>query len=546
MNRWMLNLLVGVMVWGGVASPLCAQGNFDPQKSVRIEVKNGALELESAPNSHLKTAFMKMEQKEGQGLIKLGALPAATDKDELGDGIWRGLVRVPLISQNAQGPVVFEVTYQPCTEGEGGVCYAPQKKVIRVDASTLKGDAKTPLSRGLLFVFLSVFGAGLLASLTPCVYPMIPITMVIIGAKGGGKAKGFLLSLTLVLGMAVTYTLLGVIAAKSGAAFGASVQKPFFLIPVSLLFAAFALSLFGAFEISLPASLQTKLQGNGPRTGFGGAFVMGLVLGPISAPCVGPVIGTILLGIAQQGQVWLGATQLFVFALGMGVLFMIVGTFSAALPRSGNWLTTLKQVMGLIVLGFAVWNVRYIVPLWLNQALWGLVLLVGAAVLGAFSKADDVLSSLRRAVALLSLLLGLLLGLRAVESGLNLELLPRGGAAEKKEETWKQVWMERDFEGARTRAKAEKKVVLVDIYAEWCAQCHELDEKTWPDAGVSSWIKANAIAVRLDTDKDRKDLATQLKIVGYPTVLVLDAEGRELRRETGFQKPEAMLAFLNR
>ena len=174
--------------------------------------------------------------------------------------------------------------------------------------------------QGLLLALLLVFLAGMGASLTPCVFPMIPITMAIIGAKGGGKAKGFALSATLVLGMAVTYTTLGVLAAKSGAAFGAFAQRPGFLIPVSLLFAVFALSLFGAFELALPAGLAARLQGDGSRKGFGGAFLMGLVLGPLSAPCVGPVIGAVLVAIAQQGDVWLGGLQLFVFALGMGCL----------------------------------------------------------------------------------------------------------------------------------------------------------------------------------------------------------------------------------
>jgi thiol:disulfide interchange protein DsbD len=372
---------------------------------------------------------------------------------------------------------------------------------------------------------------------------MIPITMAIVGAKGGGKARGFLLSAVLVLGMAVTYTTLGVLAAKSGAAFGAFAQKPAFLIPVSVLFAAFALSLFGAFEIALPPSLALKLQGDGTRKGFGGAFLMGLVLGPLSAPCVGPVIGAVLVGIAQQGDVWLGGLQLFVFSLGMGVLFMAVGTFSAALPKSGEWLTRFKQVMGLVVLGFAAWNVRLIVPAWGNFTLWAFVMLAGAAVFGLFEAADDLVGQFRKSLAILMLAFGVLLGIRATEGFLQVDLLPRGGgaAAVKDEHAG---WLEQDLEGALARAKAERKVVLVDVYAEWCAQCKELDEKTWPDASVKQWISQNALAIRIDTDARRKDLAERLQIRSYPTVILLDAEGKELRRILGFQKPETMKAWL--
>jgi len=310
-----------------------------------------------------------------------------------------------------------------------------------------------------------------------------------------------------------------------------------------VLFAAFALSLFGAFEIALPPSLAMKLQGDGSRKGFGGAFLMGLVLGPLSAPCVGPVIGAVLVGIAQQGDVWLGGLQLFVFSMGMGVLFLAVGTFSAGLPRSGEWLTRFKHVMGLVVLGFAAWNVRLVVPAWANFAMWTLVMLAGAAVFGAFEAAEGLVRQLRKGFAILLLALGGLLGIHAVESFLQVELLPRGGgAATAKEEH--PGWLEQDLEGALAKAKADKKFVLVDIYADWCAQCKELDEKTWPDPAVKQWLTQNTVAIRIDTDARRKDLATRLQIRSYPTVILLDAEGRELRRILGFQKPETMRSWL--
>ena len=388
-----------------------------------------------------------------------------------------------------------------------------------------------------------MFLAGLGASLTPCVFPMIPITMAIIGTKNVGKARGFALSVALVLGMAVTYSTLGVIAAKTGAAFGAAAQKPGFLIPVALIFAVFALSLFGAFEIALPPSLAAKLQGDGSRKGFGGAFLMGLVLGPLSAPCVGPVIGAVLLGIAQHGQVWLGASQLFVFSIGMGVLFMLVGTFSASLPKSGDWLTRFKRIMGLVVLGFAVWSVRLIVPEWMLFTLMAGVQVIGAAVFGVFESADGFLAQIRKGFAILLLVLGILQGIRASEALLGMpSLMGSSRVAEVKPAS--SEWLENDFEGAVAKAKAEHKLVLVDTYAEWCAQCKELDEKTWPDPAVRAWIRDHAVAVRIDTDKVRPDLATKLRIQSYPTVLLLDADGRELRRSLGFQKPDSMKAWL--
>ncbi|GLH69645.1 thiol:disulfide interchange protein DsbD [Geothrix rubra] len=576
-TTFLLSLMVAVGAWAQKADP-----SFDPVKSVSLGFQGGAVVLSAPPGAHLKSAFMAVEKQGGPGSLKVGKLPPGDAKDEIGDPVWHGTVRIPVSGTGLAGTVALAVTYQPCTEGEGGVCYPPTTRTLQVKAAEIpaeKGAEKPAVSpvaetkaeskpeakveapaaassapppavpapapeSSLLWSFLLMFLAGLGASLTPCVYPMIPITMAIIGAKGGGKAKGFVLSLALVLGMAVTYTTLGVVAAKSGAAFGAFAQKPSFLIPVSLVFAVFALSLFGAFEIRLPAGLAAKLQGDGSRSGLGGAFVMGLVLGPLSAPCVGPIVGSVLVGIAQHGQVWLGASQLFVFSLGMGVLFLAVGTFSAGLPRSGDWLTRLKQGMGLVVLGFAAWNVRLLVPDWVNAAMWSGVLLVGAGVFGAFEAVEGLVPSLRRAAGLLFLVLGLLLGVKAVEAGLDVHLLPQGGTVAAPAPA-AGPWLENDFEGALAKAKAEQKLVLVDTYAQWCAQCKELDEKTWPDPAVQAWIRDHAVAVRIDTDKVRPDLATKLRIQSYPTVLLLDAEGREVRRSLGFQKPMAMLAWLD-
>jgi len=561
-----------------------AASAFDPEKDVAVCFQKGAVILSAPPGAHLKKSFTEVKLISKPGALKVGALPAGDAKDELGEDVYRGTLRVPVTGKGLSGVVSLEVQYQPCTEGEGGTCYPPTLRTLQVKASEIptekaemkpvastaaKADAKADMSppprfsasapapkaaeatgttgprlpqRGLFLGLLLVFLAGLGASFTPCVYPMIPITMAIIGTKGGGKARGFLLSLSLVLGMAVTYTVLGVVAAVSGATFGSFAQHPAFLIPVSILFALFALSLFEVFEIDLPQSLKAKLQGEGPRKGFGGAFLMGLVLGPLAAPCVGPIVASVLVGIAQQGKVVLGGLQLFIFALGMGVLFLLVGTFSAVLPRSGDWLTRLKQLMGVIVLGFAAWNVRLFAPDWLNPAMWMLVLLIAAVVLGAFKAAEGLGSGLQKAVGLTLLVVGVLLGVRAVESGFEVQLLPRGGAVAKGE-PGSQVWIENDLETAKTRAKAENKLLVIDAYTSWCAQCKELDARTWPDSQVLEWIQQNAIAVRVECEKARPDLQKGLDIKSYPTVILLDSGGKELRRTFGFRNPDAMLAW---
>jgi thiol:disulfide interchange protein DsbD len=590
LTSFFLSLSLAVTVWAQRADP-----SFDPVKDVSLRFEKGAVVVGVPAGAHLKASFMDVAKKEGPGTLKMGKLPPTTAKDELGDGIWHGLVNVPVSGEGLSGKVTLQVTYQPCTEGEGGVCYPPTTQQLEVKAAEIPATPRavptekpavspiekekvveaskmeaTPAAKSVILPvekavgppkvasaaisrmgttssepiwwgLIVAFGWGLVAAFSPCVYPMIPITLAIVGAKGGSRLKGLFLSLVLVLGMAVTYMTLAVLTARVGGVFGAFAQRPGFLVPVAILFAIFALSLFGAFEIRLPSSWQTKLQ-SGAHSGWAGAFVMGLVLGPISAPCVGPYFGTVLTVISQEGQVGVGALKAFIFALGMGSLFIAVGGFSAVLPKSGDWLDRLKHLMGLVVLGFAVWSVRLLIPEWALLGLWAVVAFIAVPVFGAFEPATSLVPGLRKALGIAALVLGILLGVRSVETGLDVTLLPKGGVAVLKVEH--AGWLEQDLEGALARAKAEHKLVLVDIYADWCAQCKELDEKTWPDPGVKQWIAQNAVPIRIDTDARRKDLATKLQIRSYPTVLLLDIEGRELRRILGFQKPETMRAWL--
>jgi thiol:disulfide interchange protein DsbD len=546
-GAWVVGLLLLV---GGL---LPAAAAFDPDRDVAIGFQGGSVVLTVPAGVHLKSAFLDVALKPGTpGRLVRGPLPPTDAKDELGDGIWHGRVAVPVTGAGLPAAVDLVVTYQPCTEGTGGVCYPPRDRILQVQSAGIPAEGaapagSVPAGHGRLWLFLAAFGFGLAASLTPCVYPMIAITLAIAGAKGGGWARGLAVSASLVLGMAVTYTLLGVAAAAAGSAFGALAQSPWFLVPVSVLFALFAASLFGAFEIRLPEGLQARLQGSGPRKGLGGAFAMGLVLGPIAAPCVSPFLGTVLVAIAREGRILLGAAQLFTFALGMGMLFLAVGTFSASLPRSGPWLVRLKEFMGLVVLGFAVWNVRLVLPPWLVLALWAFALLLAAVVAGAFRPAGDLPGGLAKALGLLALVLGLAVGVRAVERALDLSLLPGPGAvaaAAVADSPSARGWLDQDLEAALAQAKASGKPVLVDTFADWCAQCKELDDKTWPEPQVAAWIRDHAVAVRIDTYKVRKDLAARLGILSYPTVILLDGDGRELRRILGFQDPAAMLKFL--
>lgn len=243
------------------------------------------------------------------------------------------------------------------------------------ESSQKQGRFETAMAeQGLWGVLLLVFIAGLLSSLTPCVYPLIPITIGIFGARqASSKLHGFLLSLTYVFGIALTYAIMGVIAASVGTVFGSAMQNPWLLGGIAVLFFALGLSSLGVFDFRLPGGLQNKL-GQAGGVGFGGAFVMGLVAGIIAAPCVGPIVAGILLYVAGQQDMVLGFVLLLVYALGMGVLFLVLGTFSSLLnklPRAGTWMEGVKTLFGIVFIAMAIYYLRFLIP-GLNTAIDGL------------------------------------------------------------------------------------------------------------------------------------------------------------------------------
>lgn len=272
-----------------------------------------------------------------------------------------GLPRIAFVGADG------ELLRGPSFEGK----LAPQQFLERLDRATSgQVDAgasqfeKTLSEQGLLAALLLVFIAGFLSSLTPCVYPLIPITIGIFGAAdAGSRFKGFTLSLAYVLGIAITYSLLGVAAAVFGTVFGGAMQHPALKIGLGVLFVALGLSSLGAFSLRLPGDLQTKLSAVG-GAGYVGAFLMGLVAGVIAAPCVGPIVAGVLVYVAQQQDILLGWSMLFVFALGLGVIFLVLGTFSSMiqrLPRSGSWMDAVKAVFGVVFFAMALYYLRYLV-----------------------------------------------------------------------------------------------------------------------------------------------------------------------------------------
>jgi thioredoxin:protein disulfide reductase len=407
----------------------------------------------------------------------------------------------------------------------------------------LEAPIRAALSGGNLLSTLAIaFGAGVATSLTPCVYPMIAITVSVFGARQTqSRAEGALLSTAFVLGMAALFVPLGLIAALTGGVFGAALASPAVLIGIALLFCALAASMFGAFEIDLPSGLKTRLASMG-GVGTRGAFVLGMVSALIAAPCTGPVLGALLTWISRSRDVTMGALGLFAYSLGLGLLFWLVGTFAISLPKSGRWLGWVKSVFGVVMLAAAIYYVRPLLPALslldglssgaARLALAGGLLLVGV-MLGAvhlsFSEAGT--ERLRKGLGVVSCVAGLLVAIHALEAPVGEGL------------TWRE-----DFARAEQEARSTGKPLLVDFSASWCGACGELERHTFSHPEVVREGQ-RFITVRVDLSPgkdspDKRGLLARYAQRGLPLVVLHDARGREASRVTGFMGPDEFLGLM--
>jgi thiol:disulfide interchange protein DsbD len=359
--------------------------------------------------------------------------------------------------------------------------------------------------------------------------------------------------------MAVMYSVLGVVAAATGAVFGSAMANPFVVWGIALLFVVFAASMFGAFEIVLPAGVQTRLAAVG-GAGYAGVFAAGLVAGIVAAPCTGPVLGAVLTYIAATGDIRFGFMAMFAFALGMGMLFILIGTFSArVVPKSGPWLEKIKSVFGIIMLATALYFVKDTIPppkltgtgqLYAFGSFLLLImigLLIGAVhlrfVAGARrdGSAEDPpsLSEIARKC------IGIILCVAGIYGVTDLVITPTDAPLPSGETGV--TWLKDDALG-RELARRQGKPMVIDAYADWCVACKELDALTFADPQVRERLEG-FVAVRFDftrTTPENRLLRQKYGIVGLPTVMVFDTAGNERRerRLLGFEPPDKFLRRL--
>ncbi len=399
------------------------------------------------------------------------------------------------------------------------------------------------LARGPFFSIAAAFAGGLLVSLTPCVYPMIAITVSVFGAREAkSRAEAAALSSVFVLGIAVMFTALGVGAAMSGAIFGSALSNVWVVSFVSLVFLALSASMFGAFELALPSGLTNRLSSVG-GIGFAGAFALGLVSAIVAAPCTGPVLGGILLWIATSHQIVLGTAVMFTFALGLGVPFFLVGTFAVSLPKSGAWMLGVKWVFGTVLAVVALYFLRTAFPALQNVVKGGRalpviasVMLLGGMVLAWLHVRSERKGSKTRHLSKPYKLASIL---PAVAGGFALIAWSQQPAAELN-------WVSSEAQG-REQATTEKRPAIVDFGAAWCGACNELRTQTFADAAVRAEA-ARFVAIAVDATNDDDPQTSKVKdkygVVGLPTVVLLDSHGKERKRFAEFVPPAQFLDAL--
>jgi thiol:disulfide interchange protein DsbD len=476
-------------------------------------------------------------------------------------------IEVPVEWSGAAAPAISgSIEYQACNDTQclaptsvafrtGGGAAAPGGGSPAAAASTSLAGGAVPLSearrvqgsastagaggeleallekRGLLLVLLTVFLGGLALNLTPCVYPVIPLTVGFFSREAGGStSRAFGLSALYVLGMAATYSALGVAAALSGKLFGSLLQNPLVLTVIAGVLVLMALSMFGYWEIRMPSFLMNRA---GARSGAAGAFGMGLFVGVVAAPCVGGFIVGLLAFVAARQDPGLGLLLFFVLSLGLGLPYLFLGAFSRSLsrlPRAGAWMESVKKVFGWILLAMAAYFLRSVLPKPAGQWLLPIVLVVGL-------------------VAILVRGYGLRwpvrVGVAALLGAIALFFVPRTLSG------WQPYPMGAGLAAASGTAAGTGRAAVIDFSAEWCLPCLELEKRTFSDERVRKALEGRDL-YKADLTKigspESVALAERYGILGVPTVIFLDASGQEQKdvRLVGFEDADAFLKRIER
>jgi thiol:disulfide interchange protein DsbD len=501
-----------------------------------------------------------------EGEIELGnpRLPEGVAHTDLNFGdveVYYDYVEIVVPFARAR-PEALAVTIQSLFQGckEDSICYPPTEHSMALTlpaasefASSAPPAAAPMVSEqdqwaarilgGSWWTFLGGFYvAGLLLAFTPCVLPMVPILSSIIAGQGAvTPRRGFLLSLSYVLGMAVTYTGAGALAALAGGQIQALFQKPWIISLFAGLFVVLALGMFGVYQLQMPTAVQSRLA-NLANKQKGGTFVGTAIIGALSAlivtTCVAPPLVGALAVIGQSGDVTRGASALFALSLGMGSPLLLVGASAGQLlPKVGPWMNTVKAAFGVMMVGVAIWMLERVLPGSITLALWALLVFMTGVFLGAFEalpQAPTPVQRLSKGLGVLACLYGALMLIGATLGGEDpLRPLPRGAllasTAAPAELKFTELETVAQLDGLLAEASVSGRPVMVDFTAEWCVSCKEMEEYTFPDAGVIAALESFMLLRADVTANDANDqaLLERFRSFGPPTIAFFDANGGE-------------------
>ncbi len=409
------------------------------------------------------------------------------------------------------------------------IAYTPKVEETSDDESSL---ADTLESSGLLLSLFFVFLGGLALNLTPCVYPLIPITIGYFGGQSEGSTKRlFMLGVVYVLGIALTYSVVGVVTSLSGAVFGTLLQNPIVIIIVALVLFVLSLSMFGLYEFKFPDSWVMKA--GGAKSGVFGSFFMGLTMGIVAAPCIGPFVLGLVTYVAAKGDPVYGFLMFFFLAVGLGFPYLFLALFSGKiknLPRSGMWMESVKHIFGFLLVGMAIYFILPLLPKGFDSWLLPAYGILMALYLLIFERAADNVKGFFIFKIVFSLII-LALSIYTI--------IPR----EENSPTWTKY---NDVQYEEAIENGNK--ILIDFYADWCIPCKELDHITFADAKVISALsdfKNFKVDMTKSLSEENEKIREKFNIRGMPTLLIYDTKGNEVKRLTGFVSPEEFLKIIS-
>ncbi|WP_076414307.1 protein-disulfide reductase DsbD [Shewanella sp. UCD-KL12] len=501
--------------------------------------------------------------------------------------VFLSYVEIPIAIREAIEGGTVNVTFMGCAEGK--LCFPPTKKTASLTpvaandglltdelptGEKLKNAqngstsaAQAPITQqdslsemlssdSLIWTLVIFFGLGIGLALTPCVFPMYPILSGIIVGQGEklSTAKAFSLSMVYVQGMAITYSLLGLVVASAGMKYQAALQHPAVLIVLAILFFVLSLSMFGLYDLKLPAKWQEKMNSFSNNQKGGnviGVFIMGIISGLVASPCTTAPLSGALVYVAQTGDLLQGFLALYVLSMGMGLPLLVIGTSGGKLlPRAGSWMDIIKTIFGFLLIAVSIVMIGRIWPGFVSDLLWSIwgITLVGYLIhqnkLTEFSWQQTT----RSIVLTLMLLASFSYGFQAVMSQFGFQGQALTTASEQ-HVTHKRIKSLDDLNAEVEKAASQGKTVMLDLYADWCVACKEFENITFKDPAVQERL-AKMVFLQADVTKNDAidiELLEHYDVLGLPTLLMFDETGaaRDELRVTGFMKPADFASHLD-